>query len=103
MPSKYEPMLEGLAMAVDRTQADTLPTSLAGAHAIIAGARTKFDGSFMDEVPLLRVIARTGIGVDNVDIPSAMARASPCATCLTVPRSRPPSTQLPSCWPSPSS
>ena len=40
---------------------------LAGAAGVVAGILT-YDGAVMDRAPRLRVIARTGIGVDTVDI-----------------------------------
>jgi phosphoglycerate dehydrogenase-like enzyme len=46
---------------------------LAEAHAVIAGASV-FDADFIDHAPNLRVIARTGIGVDGVDLVTANER-----------------------------
>jgi phosphoglycerate dehydrogenase-like enzyme len=46
---------------------------LAGAAGAVAGILT-YDGAVMDRAPGLRVIARTGIGVDTVDIPAATRR-----------------------------
>jgi D-3-phosphoglycerate dehydrogenase / 2-oxoglutarate reductase len=50
------------------------------AVAAIAGAAA-YDGSVMDRAPALRVIARTGIGVDAVDIAAATVRG--IAVCNT--------------------
>src|SRR5581483_12135376 len=44
------------------------------ADAIIAGPAIRYDGALMDRAPALRVISRTGIGVDNIVIPDATAR-----------------------------
>ena len=53
---------------------------LASAVAVIAGAG-QFDAAFMDRCPDLKVIARTGIGVDGVDVAAATARGiSVCNT-----------------------
>ncbi len=40
----------------------------------IVSARWKVDGSVMDEYPALLVIARTGVGVDSVDLQAATTR-----------------------------
>lgn len=49
--------------------------NLPGAVAVIIGVENKADGAFMDRAgPSLQVIARHGIGVDNVDISAATAR-----------------------------
>jgi phosphoglycerate dehydrogenase-like enzyme len=50
------------------------------AVAAVAGA-APYDGAVMDRAPRLRVIARTGIGVDAVDITAATARG--IAVCNT--------------------
>ena len=62
----------------DRVQvlAPTRVDAFAGlehAVGVLAGVRT-YDGSFMDRAPRLLAIARTGIGVDTVDIAEATAR-----------------------------
>ncbi len=44
------------------------------AQAIIASSLLRYTGEVMDACPNLRLIARTGIGVDNVDLPAATAR-----------------------------
>jgi len=46
----------------------------AGIQAIIAGSTLDLSGETMDLFPHLRVLARPGIGVDNVDIPAATER-----------------------------
>lgn len=45
--------------------------TLDGVEAIIASARVRYDGALMDRVPALRVISRTGIGMDNISIPDS--------------------------------
>lgn len=44
------------------------------AQAIFASSILRYDGALMDALPNLRLIARTGIGVDNVDLDAATAR-----------------------------
>lgn len=49
--------------------------NLLGAAAVIMGVENQADGAFMDRAgSSLKVIARHGIGVNNVDIPAATAR-----------------------------
>jgi phosphoglycerate dehydrogenase-like enzyme len=51
--------------------------SAAGVEAaagVVAGGAVRYDGAFMDRAPHLRVIARTGIGVDRVDLAEATRR-----------------------------
>jgi D-3-phosphoglycerate dehydrogenase len=76
MPDVYAPMLEGFAVAVGPTSADSDQplAGLAEAQAIIAGSRVRYDGALMDQAPGLRVIARSGIGIDNLSLPDATAR-----------------------------
>lgn len=54
---------------------------LPGAHAVVAGARRIYDGDLMDRYPEMKVICRTGIGIDNVVVPDATARG--VAVCHT--------------------
>jgi D-3-phosphoglycerate dehydrogenase len=76
MPDVYAPMLEGFAVAIGPTSADSDQplAGLADAQAIIAGSRVRYDGALMDQAPGLRVIARSGIGIDNLSLPDATAR-----------------------------
>jgi D-3-phosphoglycerate dehydrogenase / 2-oxoglutarate reductase len=46
----------------------------APAQAVLASSLLRYDGALMDLLPHLRIIARTGIGVDNVDLDAATAR-----------------------------
>lgn len=76
LPAQYQGLLDDVAVAVgwDKTSAVELASTLIGVDAIVASARIRYDGAFMDRVPTLRVISRTGIGVDNISIPDATAR-----------------------------
>ena len=49
-------------------------SNAAPAQAIIASSLLRYDAALMDACPNLRLIARTGIGVDNVDLDAATAR-----------------------------
>jgi phosphoglycerate dehydrogenase-like enzyme len=50
---------------------------LATAVGAIARADAVVDAAFLDRAPLLRVLARTGVGVDRVDLSAASARGIP--------------------------
>ena len=54
---------------------------LPGAHAIVAGARRNYDGGFLDRYPDVKVICRTGIGIDNIVVQEATERG--VAVCNT--------------------
>lgn len=48
---------------------------LAGAHGLIVSSMPEINGEFMDAAgPQLRVVARPGIGIDNIDVGAATAR-----------------------------
>lgn len=47
---------------------------LPGSHAIIASGGITYDASLMDSVPTLRVISRTGVGIDNISVTAASER-----------------------------
>ena len=67
----------------------------AAAAAVVSTGRC--DATFMDRAPGLRVIARTGIGIDRVDLTEATRRGSPSATRPMAPPSRRRSTPPRSC------
>jgi D-3-phosphoglycerate dehydrogenase len=54
--------------------ADVLAPDLANADALIVRSATKVDARLIANAPKLRVIARAGTGIDNVDLPAASAR-----------------------------
>lgn len=53
---------------------EQLATDLADADAIVVRSATKVTAPLIAAAPRLRVIARAGTGVDNVDVPAASAR-----------------------------
>ena len=53
---------------------DQLTTDLTDADAMVVRSATKVTAALIDAAPRLRVIARAGTGVDNVDVPAASAR-----------------------------
>lgn len=57
-----------------RFVADPGPEDLAEAAGAIARADVDVDAELLERMPGLRVVARTGVGVDRVDVPAATAR-----------------------------
>ena len=59
--------------SVDGTDRVALLAELATAHAILVRSATKMDAEAITSAPQLKVIARAGVGLDNVDIKAATA------------------------------
>lgn len=78
LPPKHAHLLAQVAVAIG---AGTHTPDLTEAQAIIAGSNLLYNGTLMNQAPHLQVIARTGIGVDNVVIPDATVRG--VAVCNT--------------------
>jgi phosphoglycerate dehydrogenase-like enzyme len=74
LPSEYSDLISGRARAVGPDDAD-----LASADGIIAGATRAWNAAAFALAPNVRVISRTGIGYDNVDV--AAANAAGVAVC----------------------
>src|SRR5690606_18365297 len=53
---------------------DQLLAALPSAQGLIIRSASKIDAEALAAAPNLKVIARAGVGVDNVDIPAATAR-----------------------------
>jgi phosphoglycerate dehydrogenase-like enzyme len=68
VPDGVVELVAGRAVVVGPDDGD-----LARADAVIAGSR-RWDGPAMDLAPRLRVISRTGVGYDTVDVEAATAR-----------------------------
>src|SRR5512138_2978355 len=51
-----------------------LAADLADADALLVRSATKVDAALLDAAPRLRIVARAGTGVDNVDVAAASAR-----------------------------
>jgi D-3-phosphoglycerate dehydrogenase / 2-oxoglutarate reductase len=57
--------------------AEPSETDIAHADGAIVRAEAIVDAAFLARAPLLRVLARTGVGVDHVDLAAATARGIP--------------------------
>ena len=55
-------------------QASALGADLANADALLVRSATKVDARLLESAPSLRIVARAGTGVDNVDVEAASAR-----------------------------
>jgi D-3-phosphoglycerate dehydrogenase len=59
---------------VDGTDRPALLAALADADAVIVRSATRVDAEAIAAAPRLKVIARAGVGLDNVEVPAATAR-----------------------------
>src|SRR5262245_17729493 len=59
---------------VDGTDRPALLAALADAHAVIVRSATQVDAQAIAAAPRLRVVARAGVGLDNVEVAAATAR-----------------------------
>jgi D-3-phosphoglycerate dehydrogenase len=57
--------------SVDGTDRPALLSALADAHAVLIRSATKIDAEAIQAAPVLKVVARAGVGLDNVDIKTA--------------------------------
>lgn len=69
----YDDLFADVAEAIGPGSAAEPLLSIEKAHAIVAGG-FNYSAEVMDKAPNLKVIARTGIGVDTVDLAAATAR-----------------------------
>src|SRR5258706_1451685 len=59
---------------VDGTDRAALLLALADANAVIVRSATQVDAEAIAAAPRLKVVARAGVGLDNVEVPAATAR-----------------------------
>ncbi|GAA2473761.1 NAD(P)-dependent oxidoreductase [Terrabacter carboxydivorans] len=69
-PALVGPVLDGRCRFV----AEPTDADLSRAQGAIARADAEVDRDFLERTPLLRVVARTGVGVERVDLDAATAR-----------------------------
>ncbi|MBU4465480.1 MAG: phosphoglycerate dehydrogenase [Actinobacteria bacterium] len=58
---------------IDGTDRPVLLAALVDAHAVLVRSATKIDAEAIAAAPVLKVVARAGVGLDNVDIKAATA------------------------------
>jgi D-3-phosphoglycerate dehydrogenase / 2-oxoglutarate reductase len=74
-PAALEVLSKGPCRVVDASgDPATLSAQLPSAWGVVVRSRTKVTDAFLSQAPELRVVARAGVGVDNVDMSSATAR-----------------------------
>ncbi len=74
-PRAIEMLSAGPCRVVDASgHPATLPAQLSGAWALVVRSRTQVTEALLAKAPGLRVVARAGVGVDNVDLSAATAR-----------------------------
>jgi len=59
---------------IDGTDREALFAALAGAEALLVRSATRVDAEVLGHAPQLKVVARAGVGLDNVDVPAATER-----------------------------
>jgi D-3-phosphoglycerate dehydrogenase / 2-oxoglutarate reductase len=59
---------------VDGTDREALFLALADAEALLVRSATRVDAEALGRAPQLKVVARAGVGLDNVDVPAATER-----------------------------
>lgn len=59
---------------IDGTDRPALLEALAGADALLVRSATRVDAEALGHAPNLKVVARAGVGLDNVDVPAATER-----------------------------
>ena len=59
---------------VDGTDRPALLEALATADALLVRSATRVDAEALEHAPVLKVVARAGVGLDNVDVPAATDR-----------------------------
>src|SRR5215204_5989899 len=59
---------------VDGTDRPALLAAVSDAEALLVRSATRVDAEVLDQAPRLKVVARAGVGLDNVDVPAATAR-----------------------------
>ncbi len=74
LPERYVDLLEGSVIVGSGLAEAQASGSIGAAQAIVASARVRYDAELMARVPGLRVISRTGIGLDNIAIDEATSR-----------------------------
>jgi D-3-phosphoglycerate dehydrogenase len=74
-PSAVRALGDGVRVRrVDGTDRSALLAALAHAEALLVRSATRVDAEVLAAAPRLKVVARAGVGLDNVDVPAATER-----------------------------
>lgn len=74
-PDAVAALRQGPCRVVEATGGDgELAPHLADVWGLVVRSRTKVTEAFLEKAPHLRLVARAGVGVDNVDVPAATRR-----------------------------
>ncbi len=74
-PGALQVLAKGPCRVVDASgDPATLPAQVGAAWGLVVRSRTKVTDALLSQAPQLRVVARAGVGVDNVDLKAATAR-----------------------------
>ncbi|WP_164860594.1 phosphoglycerate dehydrogenase [Rhodococcus sp. X156] len=74
-PSVIDALGDGVEVRhVDGTDRPALLEAVAGADALLVRSATQVDAEVLGATNTLKVVARAGVGLDNVDVPAATAR-----------------------------
>lgn len=89
MPMEFAELLAGVGTVIGSGSVSTSgfweAAEAKQVHVVIASAISLFDDAFMAKVPSLKVISRTGIGVDKVAVGAATARGIAVCNAPDVP------------------
>jgi len=73
-PEGLSPLLEATHIELIQKTVDEAEKQLDQIDAILVRSATKVTEELMERMPQLKIIARAGVGVDNIDIPAATKR-----------------------------
>jgi phosphoglycerate dehydrogenase-like enzyme len=85
LPPHLAGFVRGRAVAVDPEPLDDPLASAAEADGAIASSLIRYDAGAFDRMPRLRVVSRTGIGYDRVDVSEATRRGIAICTAPDAP------------------
>ncbi|MEM7531357.1 MAG: hydroxyacid dehydrogenase [Chloroflexota bacterium] len=69
---------DGMEIYWRESQADSAVESAQAAQAILASSLLQYNGDLFDQLPNLKMVCRTGIGIDNLDLEAATERGIVC-------------------------
>lgn len=67
-------LAERVELIVSAPGEEAFERAIAGAHGLVVRTYTRVDGALLDRAPLLRVVGRAGVGLDNIDLRACAER-----------------------------